>query len=371
MVTVKLQTKWWELEKQLNIRFLEREPEIQGLMLAALSKQHIEFIGPPGNAKSAMLTAFAQSLQLNKQFDMLLTKFSNPDEMFGPIDLPALKLGHYKRVLTDKLPEAEVAYLDEVYKANSAMLNSLLRILQERKYNNNGQLVDCPLLFCAAASNEFPDKDEGLAALHDRFLLRYAPEYIQADDNFLSMLQDDWGEQELVLITKAELSQAHQQISKLEVGHDTLRSLLLVRTGLRDEGLVFSDRRYKQSLKVMAAWAWLHGLQAVDSSCITVLEHILWEKPEQQRIVAQVVRKSIDPEAARIAEIVDAASSTVRGAMLDASMAQQAVLSLSNQVREMRDELSGLPPSSRRDTAVKTLDGLLDQLLAKLVGRIK
>ena len=161
------------------------------------------------------------------------------------------------------------------------------------------------------------------------------------------------------------------EISKLEVGHDTLRSLLLVRTGLRDEGLVFSDRRYKQSLKVMAAWAWLHGLQAVDSSCITVLEHILWEKPEQQRIVAQVVRKSIDPEAARIAEIVDAASSTVRGAMLDASMAQQAVLSLSNQVREMRDELSGLPPSSRRDTAVKTLDGLLDQLLAKLVGRIK
>lgn len=364
-----LQAKWLQLETEMRQQFLEREPEIRGLMLAALSGSHIEFIGPPGNAKSAMLAAFAKRLGVSKSFDMLMTKFSTPDEVFGPIDLVALKTGHYQRIIAGKLPEAEVAYLDEIYKANSAILNALLRVLQERVYNNNGVAVQCPLLFCVGASNEFPDKDEGLAALHDRFLLRYNPGYIAAEDNFLSMLKLPTHSEMTTSFTDSELRQSMMGVKMLTFNSSCYTSILMVKSGLKDEGLVFSDRRYKQALAVMAADAWLRGVAQVDSESVLVLEHILWEKPEQQRIIAQIVRKAVNPNDARITELLEAARDAVGQVQRNSATKQQDILTMTNQVRDMRAELDALPQSAKRDSAQQEFNDLMQRLVQLLIGK--
>src|SRR4051812_17882015 len=154
----------------LKRRFVGRDEVVDLIALALVAGEHLFLHGPPGTAKSALIRQFAGAVR-GRYFEYLLTRFSEPSEVFGPIDLARLREGTVATVTTGMLPEAEFVFLDELFNANSAILNNLLSVLNERVYRRGAEVHRLPLLSLFAASNHLPE-DEALRALFDRFLLR-------------------------------------------------------------------------------------------------------------------------------------------------------------------------------------------------------
>ncbi len=202
-----------------------------------LAGEHAVLIGPPGTAKSALIRTFAR-LTHAQYFEYLLTRFTEPNEIFGPVDIGAFREGRYERRTEGMLPQAEIVFLaDEVFKSNSAILNALLTLLNERRYTSGGQAMKCPLLSAFGASNEVPG-DETLTAIYDRFILRIRNDNLDAY-HFQDLLQRGL-EHELSQMTDAE---AQPLVSARELGQ--LQHTLLQRTRFTEEffsrykGLVF------------------------------------------------------------------------------------------------------------------------------------
>src|SRR5271154_4090122 len=155
---------------RIKARFVGRDEVVDLIALAALAGEHLFLYGPPGTAKSALIRHFALALH-GSYFEYMLTRFSEPNEIFGPIDIARLREGRVVTVTTGMLPEAEFVFLDELFNANSAILNNLLTVLNERVYRRGAETHRLPLLSLFSASNHLPE-DETLLALFDRFLLR-------------------------------------------------------------------------------------------------------------------------------------------------------------------------------------------------------
>src|SRR5947209_6553867 len=150
-----LQDKFLTARRELSAALIERDEEVDLVLTALLCQEHVLLVGPPGCAKSLLLDSVMGWMN-GKRFAILLTKFSVPEEIAGPISVTALKEDRYRRVTTGRLPEAEVAFVDELWKGSSAILNTLLKILNERVFENGGEVVRVPLKLCVAASNEWP-----------------------------------------------------------------------------------------------------------------------------------------------------------------------------------------------------------------------
>ena len=245
--------KLGEIRQALNSKFFERENEVEGILVALLSRQHMLMIGPAGTAKSALSAEIAKIVQGTEYFQWLLTRFSTPEEVFGPLSLKDLEQGIYKRNTTTKLPEANLVFLDEIFNANSAILNSLLTLINERLFYNNGTPVKVPLMSVIGASNEYPEEGEGLEALFDRFLLRFELDYIANETNFVSMMKGTGQNQDMPSMTMEELIQFQLFTDKVTIPNEVYETLSEIRNGLRDEGIRPSDRRFKQSLSVLQA----------------------------------------------------------------------------------------------------------------------
>src|SRR5262247_1833164 len=182
------QEKLKKIREELRQTFLERADLIDGALAALLSSHHVLLIGPPGTAKSMLADELCARIEGANYFQWLLTRFSTPEEIFGAVSLKALEQDDYRRVTAHKLPEAHIAFLDEIFKANSSILNAILTLINERIFHNGKEIVSVPLLTLFGASNELPEDDE-LTALYDRFLLRFVVNYIVEDFRFLRMLQ--------------------------------------------------------------------------------------------------------------------------------------------------------------------------------------
>ena len=280
--------KLQQIQQCLNNKFYDREAEIEALMTALLSRQHILFIGPAGTGKSALSSMLGEMVEGSMYFQHLLTPFSTPEELFGVLSLKDLEQGIYKRNIERMLPEAHFAFIDEIFKANSAILNSLLTLINERIFYNNGVPVVAPLMTLVGSSNEYIEEGEGLEALFDRFLLRYEVDYIREEDSFISMLKN---EQEITVpkLTLSELFHHQERVKSIGISDSIYKILAKVRTKLRDEGIRPSDRRFKQSLSLLRAKAYLDGRVDVSRADLAVLKHVLWETVEQKRKTEEIL----------------------------------------------------------------------------------
>jgi MoxR-like ATPase len=270
--------------------FKEREAEINGSLLAVLSGENIIFLGPPGTAKTQLAKNICQSIEGGNFFNYLLTSFSTPEEIFGPLSLKALEEDEFRRKIEGCLPTSHIALLDEIFKASSAILNSLLTILNERKYHNGKEIIDVPLFSVFGASNEFPGEDESLEALYDRFLFRYRLTYIQDDENFRNLLFRDHSDfKPSVNIQVSAIYELRESANNLNVDPDVELIILELRKSLQLQEIEISDRRWKKVIQVLKVAACSSGCMAVDRTMVLLLQHMLWNLPEERENIRKIV----------------------------------------------------------------------------------
>ena len=277
------------MREELAQIFVERVELIDGALSALLAGQHVLIIGPPGTAKSMLADELCRRLAGASYFQWLLTKFTTPEELFGAVSLHALERDEYRRVTTHKLPEAHIAFLDEVFKANSSILNAVLTLMNERRFHNGREVTVVPLITLFGASNELPEEDE-LRALYDRFLVRFVVGYIEEDFRFLKMLQAHVPEVRTVL-SLDELHHLQRATQAVTIQSHIYRSLANLRRQLGRKQIVASDRRYRQCLGLLQAHALLRGRSEIVEDDLFVLDQVLWREPAERNEVHATIHE--------------------------------------------------------------------------------
>ena len=358
--------RWNAIEAELNTRVIDQQDTVHGLILAALSGQHVLLFGPPGTAKSMTIRMLAEYLEAS-YMTHLMGKFTTPDEIFGPVDIQSLKAGVYKRIVTGKLPDVQVAFLDEVFKANTAILNSTLKIMQEREFDNNGDTVKCPLLFMSAASNELPEEGEGLSAVYDRFLLRYLISNVTEEHTFKHVLQTrrSRGKRKVNTVTASMYEDDRDEVMGLELSDEAYTSLSMVMQRLSEAGIINSMRRYDQMVDVMAADSWLRGKGEIDSDSIMVGCNILWQKPDQIRDVGRIVRQSVNPITALCADMQAAIVEGVE--KLSEYSPSDDVIQAIKQIRLLKADAAQLGESTQVANLIQYMDEQIESLMQMMV----
>ncbi len=291
------------LEAQINGTVFERVTETRCLVNALVSRRHMCMIGSPGIAKSFLTrsaVALIDGIGQGQYFEWLLSKFSTPEAILGPYSLPELEKGHYIRNTRNKLPEAKLAFISEIWKANSATLNELLPITNERLFYNNGTPTQVPLACLVADSNETPENATELGALWDRFAFRLFTKPIQGEGNFDAMLRAAAGRMAARLapvpvITWDEITQAQQDAAQIILSDDVYEAFNTLRASLAKAGIAPSERRFVECIPIIQAQAYRAGRTVADIADMRLLSHVLWDLAAQQPTVAKLVSELANP----------------------------------------------------------------------------
>jgi len=342
----------------LRDRYVDREDFIHGLTLAALSGQHIFVLGPPGVGKTEIVEDFCECIE-GRVFDRTLMKTTTVDELFGPTNVKSYREdGIYERVTKNMAPEAHVLSLDEVWKGGSATLNSLLRLLSQRKYVQGVEWKDSPLLFAVGSSNELP-QDEALRAMYSRFQLRYVVDQVRSRSGLNKIL---WGQRPDLTETRVSIEDIHSaqaEIASIPFSREAKAAFHEIVEALREAG-VSPDTRKLVALvsargSVVQAEAWLRGDSSVRPEHLTVLAHALWDTPRQIESVNEVVAKyavtdgeKIIAEANDICEFFSAVeSSSPPGKTYGAPDYMELLRRSSNVLNEIAESNVSVPESTR------------------------
>lgn len=288
----------------LNEGIYEKGSEIALSLLAMIAGESIILLGPPGVAKSMVARQMGNALSGGKGFEYLMSRFSTPDEIFGPVSISKLKdEDKYERATEGYLPSADVAFLDEIWKAGPAIQNTLLTIINEKIFRNGDTNVQVPLKLLIAASNELPAKDEGLEALWDRFIIRIVSRNIQDEQTFYRMLLDD-GQAVAVpkklQITAREYSAWQKEIEKVTVPAEVLQSISRIRHGLKavtvmekiTRDVYVSDRRWKHIVRLLKTAAFINHNKEVGFGEMSIMRHCLWNEPDEQADITRIVAEA-------------------------------------------------------------------------------
>jgi MoxR-like ATPase len=297
----RLAARLQEAARVMEQNFLDKQEIVRLLLVSVVAGEHLLLVGPPGTAKSAMVRLFARLVDA-RYFEYLLTRFTEPNELFGPVDIRAFREGTYTRRTETMLPEAEIVFLDEIFRSNSAILNSLLTILNERKFSNGAKVLPVPLLSMFGASNEVPN-DESLAAIFDRFLLRVVSDNLDSY-HFHNLVAKGIANESARVTGKADtirplfsskdLHELHRRFDKhLQFNEDFLSKYKGLVFQIRSEGVSLSDRRVVKLLKLFAASAVLDGRDESNDSDFFILKHI-WNNLDQVEILEEIVGPVVD-----------------------------------------------------------------------------
>ncbi len=279
--------------------FSRRETAVDLMKLALLCQEHVLLLGPPGSGKSELVSRFAAGVQA-RSFQYLLTRFTEPTELFGPIDLKAFQEGTYVVRTEGMLPTAQIAFLDEVFQASSAILNTLLSLVHERIFYNGAEQQRVPLLTLFGASNTLPD-DPTLRAFSDRFALRLEVEPV-ADESLADLLdkgwmlelerfQEDVGRGEALLNTE-QLIALYRDLPTIKVDDIQTQYQDLLRR-LRAEGVELSERRMIKGLKLIRGAAMLDGRDQANAKDFWPLNH-MWSSVGDRRVLREVVKPIVE-----------------------------------------------------------------------------
>ncbi|MEK8029551.1 AAA family ATPase [Ideonella sp. DXS29W] len=258
------------------------------IVLSAVAQEHLLVIGPPGTAKSAVVRRVAQAMG-GRYFEYLLGRFTEPSELFGPVDLKKLREGTVETDVTGMLPEAEVAFLDEVFLGSTAILNTLLGVLNERRFRRGHTQIHCPLRVCVGAANALPD-DEALSAFADRFLLHLFIEPVP-DHQLEAMLAGGWQSDRSVVEPQAGMSHLDvlsQAVPTVDLGLARPELAQAIRQ-LRQAGIQLSDRRIVKAQRLIAAASVLAGRRQATRADLWPLLYVLPTR-ESQNSARDVLR---------------------------------------------------------------------------------
>ncbi|ULL15803.1 AAA family ATPase [Paenibacillus sp. H1-7] len=285
-----IQNKMEQAIRLLESRFLEREELIRLLLLGLMSNENVLLIGPPGTAKSQLARAISQLFGTSEWFDYLLTRFTTPDEMFGPVSLQQLKQDLYVRQTAGYLPSSSFAFLDEIFKANSAILNALLSILNERIFFNGREKENVPLVFLMAASNELPEENDQLTALYDRFLIRYEVGFLKHMSSYEQMFQLPV-EPLPALLSLKDVHTVRQAVEQVKIPESMIYLLYRLKTEMEAHEFTISDRRWRKIGQVWKTSAALNGRSEVNVWDTVYTPHMLWDVPEDLAVLQELFQK--------------------------------------------------------------------------------
>lgn len=276
--------------------FVSKDEIIEALGICLVAGENLFILGPPGTAKSAIVMELARRMQ-GKVFDYLLTRFTEPNEIFGPFDIRKLREGELKTNTEGMLPEAELVFLDELLNANSAILNSLLTVLNERIFRRGRENWSLPTLLIIGASNRLPE-DETLGALFDRFLMRVGCENVPSED-LSQVLHAGWLlEQGLrtpeVTMSTAEIRLIQSIITDVDLAPVRIAYEDVIHR-LRHAGIALSDRRAVKIQRLIAASSLLCGRLTARHSDFWVIRNI-WDREEQQEVIASLIQDYVDKD---------------------------------------------------------------------------
>jgi MoxR-like ATPase len=298
------------LLKALNVGIYEKEDALRLALLSSIAGESIFLLGPPGVAKSLIARRLKFAFTSGTVFEYLMSRFSTPDEIFGPVSISKLKNDDkYERVIEHYLPSASVVFLDEIWKAGPSIQNALLTVLNEKVFRNGDAEIKVPMKALISASNELPAKDEGLEALWDRFLVRLYVDGVQDRDNFESMLTDAKAGasqveiDENLQINDDEYTQWNKAINEVEVPSNVLNAIDVIRhkiaefnekDGNAENQIYVSDRRWRKIVRLLRTSAFLNDRKEVDLMDCFLITDCIWDNDTQIDTSFQFVREAIE-----------------------------------------------------------------------------
>lgn len=309
-----------QLEAELNSEIFERKREIHGAIVALLARKHCLFVGPPGVAKSWLVRRLVDRIEFDDDeafFQWLLTRYTTPEEVFGPPSLSGLREDRHRRNTEGKMSRSRVSFLDEYRRANSSILNSLLTIMNERLFFNDGSHIEVDLDTVFSGTNNF-EPDDDLHAIDDRFLLRYEVRELQENGSVMAMLMQDVPAHPAKLLTYAQLQEAQRQVAQIEVPTEVVETILSLRDNLRTLGIEPSDRRFRESMAVIRAEAWFNGHERAEIEDLRILRSVMWSRLDEQKVVERAVLELANPldrEAFELLERVQSLKNELRKAI--------------------------------------------------------
>ncbi|MFF7649947.1 AAA family ATPase [Streptomyces sp. NPDC007983] len=298
---------------ELSDRFYERADVVRTLVVTLLAGQHSLVLGPPGTAKSELARELTGRVEGAAYWEILLSKFTAPTRMFGPIDVAALARGEYRQVYDGRATTAHIAFIDEIFKCSTAALNETLGYLNERIYHpeSGGEPIRCPLIGAITASNELPGGEDS-AAIYDRLLVRIEVGYLADPSNFAALIRSAVSRPaapapERTTVELGALQQAvTEAVPAVGVPDAIVDAVCTLRAALRRKELVASDRRWRQAVGLLQASAYLDGRPEVAENDLSVLTHVLWDSPAERPTVEREVLQLVNPDAKEALDLADA-----------------------------------------------------------------
>jgi MoxR-like ATPase len=341
------------LLQEMNRGIYEKNTEISLSLLAALAGESVILLGPPGVAKSMVARQLKTAFRDAQSFEYLMSRFSTPDEIFGPVSIQKLKTSDtYERAVEGYLPTSDVVFLDEIWKAGPAIQNTLLTVINEKIFRNGNREMHLPLKLLVAASNELPAKGEGLEALWDRFVIRIESRPIKLEKNFRAMLLEshadfsrstralghadfsgstgvlghadfaDNADSSDLKIAGEEYAEWAEKICKIGVKEEVLDAISAIRKSLRavnvDEAaerrnIYVSDRRWKNIVRLLRTSAFMQDREKVDICDLLPIYHCLWQEPEERDAIRSIVIRALfSPFAEKLVEMKNALAEDIK-----------------------------------------------------------